>query len=95
MEISQPMTLGLLLTLLRPEIFGQAVTNLKSLGGPASRNAGRGAGNAAPGKAPVLPDRLSHGGSYTPHEVKDYGHYGKNQKNVDEESCDMKDEKSA
>jgi hypothetical protein len=27
--------------------------------------------------------------------VKDYGNYGKNQKNVDEESCDMKDEKSA
>jgi hypothetical protein len=51
-------------------------------------------GNRAAGKR-RLSDRLSHGGSYTPHEVKDYGHYGKNQKNVDEESCDMKDEKSA
>jgi hypothetical protein len=37
----------------------------------------------------------SHSGSRTPHEVKDYGNYGKNQKNVDEESGDMKDEKSA
>lgn len=44
---------------------------------------------------PFLSYRLSHDGSYTPNEVKDYGYYGKNQKNVDEESCDMKDEKSA
>jgi hypothetical protein len=40
-------------------------------------------------------DRLSDGGSYATHEMKDYRDYSKNQKNVDEESCDMKDEKSA
>ena len=39
--------------------------------------------------------RLSHAGSCTPHEVKDYGYYGKDEKDVDEECCDMKDEKSA
>jgi hypothetical protein len=38
---------------------------------------------------------LSHAGSCTPHEVKNYGYYGKEEKDVDEESCDMKDEKSA
>jgi hypothetical protein len=47
------------------------------------------------GERPLLFDRRSHGGGYAPHEVKDHGYYGKNQKNVDEESCDMKDEKSA
>jgi hypothetical protein len=43
----------------------------------------------------ILSNRLSHAGSCTPHEVKDYRYYGKNQKNVDEEGRDMKDEKSA
>lgn len=42
-----------------------------------------------------LADRLLDSRSCTSHEMEDYGDYGKNQKNVDEESCDMKDEKSA
>jgi hypothetical protein len=46
-------------------------------------------------KRPLLSARPLHAGSCTPHEVKDYGYYGKNQKKVDEESGDMKDEKSA
>jgi hypothetical protein len=47
------------------------------------------------GSAAFLCARLSHAGSRTPHEVKDHGYYGKDEKDVDEESCDMKDEKSA
>jgi hypothetical protein len=52
-------------------------------------------GGSATPDSPLLSDCLSHGGSCTPHEVKDYGNYGKNEKDVDEESCDVKDEKSA
>jgi hypothetical protein len=40
-------------------------------------------------------DRPLDSGSYTSHEMKDYRNYSKKQQYVDEESCDMKDEKSA
>jgi hypothetical protein len=34
----------------------------------------------------VLRSSVSHAGSCTAHEVKDYGYYGKKEKDVDEES---------
>jgi hypothetical protein len=36
-----------------------------------------------------------HVGGCSPHEVKNYGYNGKEEKNVDEKSCDMKNEKTA
>lgn len=51
--------------------------------------------NASPEGVPRCDDHRSDGRSCTPHEVEYHRDYGKNQQNVDEEGCDMKDEKSA
>jgi hypothetical protein len=56
---------------------------------------GRRAGEGHPKKGAPLSEHLSDSGTCAPHEVKDYRHYSKNQKNVDEIGGDMKDEKSA
>jgi hypothetical protein len=56
---------------------------------PAHRRENRTAFDLRP-KSSLLHDR-----SCPSHEMENYRDYGKNEKNVDEESCDVKDKKTA